>query len=217
MRRHLITAAALLLAVPAAAQQTIVIYHCTDAGGAVTVQNDAPCPAGTTQRTREIDPPPPLPAYVPMAPPPEPAASTLVPLAPLTAGERPPDDPAAVAARAIDLRSLPPPPLYQCVTYDQNRYFTADAEPQSRCQPMQTVGIGGLQGLGAGAACIRVVDTCAPVPEQALCEAWRARLDEAEFRLKFARGHYDTRARRDEYAALERTLDASTCAGVGDR
>ncbi|MDH5821946.1 DUF4124 domain-containing protein [Luteimonas sp. RD2P54] len=213
MRRRLIAAAALLLAVPAAAQQAIVIYHCTDARGAVTVQNDTPCPAGTTQRTREIDPPPPLPAYVPMAPPPAPAPSLLAaPVAPLVPGSADSGDPAVAGALAIDLRSLPAPPLQHCVAYDQTRYYTPDTEPRSRCQPMRTVGIGGLQGLGAGAACIRVTDSCEPVPEAALCEAWQARLDEAEFRMEFAQGHYDTRARRDEYEAIARIIATSVCA-----
>ncbi|MEZ0472394.1 DUF4124 domain-containing protein [Luteimonas salinilitoris] len=206
MMRHALFCAALLLAAPAIAQKNeMVIYHCTDAGGAVTVQNDTPCPAGSTQKTRVIDPPPPLPAYVPMTPPPAPSH-----LAPITRVKR--DDGFDPAALVIDLELQLPPPLFLCTTYDQTRYYTEDSEPASRCQPMATVGIGGLQGLGAGKACMQVTDVCEPVPDEALCEAWDARVDEAEFRWKFAGGHYATEDRRAEYEALARVRDTSTCA-----
>lgn len=208
MMRHALVCAALLFAAPALAQQSdMVIYHCTDAAGAVTVQNDTPCPAGSTQKTRVIEPPPPLPAYVPMTLP-EPATSRL---APITRVKRRDDgfDPTTLV---IDLELRPPPPLFLCVTYDQARYYTESSEPASRCQPMATVGIGGLQGLGAGEACMHVTDVCEPVPDDALCEAWDTRVREAEFRWKFAGGHYDARDRRGEYETLARIRDTSTCA-----
>ena len=49
----------------------VVIYRCTDAFGALTVQNDVPCPKGTKQQKQVIQPPPPMPAYRPV---PEPVA-----------------------------------------------------------------------------------------------------------------------------------------------
>lgn len=46
-----------LLAGGAIAQQSVVIYRCTDASGAVTVQNDRPCPRGSTQNRRVLQTP----------------------------------------------------------------------------------------------------------------------------------------------------------------
>src|SRR5690606_41737615 len=51
-----------LLGSPAQAQQQVTIYRCTDAAGALTIQNDEPCPAGQKQEVREVDVPPPMPA-----------------------------------------------------------------------------------------------------------------------------------------------------------
>jgi hypothetical protein len=66
----------LCLALPAAAGD-VVFYRCTDASGALTVQN-MPCPKGTQQSTRVMQavgtpPPMPVPAAAPM-----PAASQAV-------------------------------------------------------------------------------------------------------------------------------------------
>lgn len=47
-------ALALLAAAPLAAQERVVIYRCTGADGAVIVQNDRPCPSGTTQQDRRV-------------------------------------------------------------------------------------------------------------------------------------------------------------------
>src|SRR5690606_41816062 len=83
----------------------VVIYRCTDASGALTVQNDEPCPAGSRQERSIIDPPPPMPVYVPQAPAPAPTpAPEAVPAAP----ERPDAPP---PARIADAERLPPPPL----------------------------------------------------------------------------------------------------------
>ena len=49
----------------ATAQQHVTIYRCTDATGALLIQNDQPCPEGHRQQTQVIDVPPPLPAHVP--------------------------------------------------------------------------------------------------------------------------------------------------------
>lgn len=180
-----------------------VVYRCTDANGAVTLQNAQPCPPGQRQRIIEIDVPPPLPAYVPPPPPPAPQADA----APAAA---PGDDGAGADADRV---RLPPPPLYRCTSWDGERRLTADATPAVRCRPLHTVGIGGLSGLGAGAACERVEDACEPVPEDALCHAWDGRVREAEFRWKVASGRREIRERRAEYEALAATYAASTCAG----
>ena len=63
----LVSLLALCLTGPAMAQDQVRIYRCTDASGALLIQNDQPCPAGHQQEVQVIDVPPTLPAYVPRA------------------------------------------------------------------------------------------------------------------------------------------------------
>ena len=53
MRRWLMTT--LLLGVATAAHGQVVIYRCTDASGALTIQNNTPCPKGSTQQRRVVE------------------------------------------------------------------------------------------------------------------------------------------------------------------
>jgi hypothetical protein len=190
------------------AQSTIRIYRCTDASGALTVQNDTPCPAGTKQDVQVIEPPPPLPAYVPRI-------------------ERMPQVVAAEQARreeALQARleaEVPdpvdeaertaPPALFQCSTWKNERYFTEDQTPTERCAPLRLVGLDGRPLAGSAGACEKRVDTCAAVPEAQLCRAWRQRVDEAEFRWKFAGARDDDR--RVDYEKWAAILANSTCEG----
>ncbi|KLJ00099.1 hypothetical protein [Luteimonas sp. FCS-9] len=202
MSGHATRAAATALlaafAVGAAAADT-VIYRCTDADGAVTFQNGTPCAAGQQQQRRVVEIAAPMPAYVA---PTRPAPATT-PRAPRDAPAAPSVDPSAMLA--------PPPPLYACRSYDGHIAWREEAAPPARCRPMQTVGIGGLPGMGAGQACERVEDTCEAVAADALCEAWDARLREAEFRWRYAdRATAD--ALRQAYERLRALRDGSTCA-----
>jgi hypothetical protein len=70
------------------------------------------------------------------------------------------------------------------------------------------VGIAGRSP--AASACEQVADQCRAVPEEALCRSWRRRVDEAEFRWKFA-GATGGDARRLEYEQLRATYENSTC------
>src|SRR5690606_32166603 len=63
----LVLAASAAAGFMARAQNAPVIYRCTDASGAVTIQNDTPCPAGSKQQIRKVEalpstPPPPSPS-----------------------------------------------------------------------------------------------------------------------------------------------------------
>lgn len=196
--------AALLLAVlvlaPVAvtAQDSVVIYRCTDARGALTVQNDVPCPKGSRQERRvfEIAPASHAPAAPPSPPPPAPAPAPAAPPAPTI----------EIAAR------LPPPALYECSTPDDRRYFSDDGTPPERCVPLQTTGIGGNPGLGAGTACERVTDQCRRVPDEDLCASWRQRLHDAETALRF--GRFDNRATAQaDVARFAHVASESTCGG----
>lgn len=195
--------ALLAMAWPSQAARQIVIYRCTDAGGALTVQNDTPCAPGLHQQVQHIDPPPPLPSYQ--------SRESRMPA--IVAEERARREEAIVQARP---ESVPederagPPPLYQCTTWDKETYFTEDDTPQTRCAPLQTVGLNGDPRLGAGSACETRRDTCQAVAEDALCSTWRQRVDEAEFRWKFARADQHD-PRRIEYERLAATLANSTC------
>ncbi|MBB3344130.1 DUF4124 domain-containing protein [Luteimonas sp. RC10] len=193
--------ALLLLAVAVGtAAADAVIYRCTDADGAVTFQNGRPCAPGQQQQRRVVEIAAPMPAYVVPGRPA--SAPTPAPAAPRT----PPD----VAPEPTALRA-PPPALYACRSYDGSIDWREDATPPTRCRPMQTVGIGGLPGLGAGQACERVEDSCEAVAADALCAAWEARLHEAEFRWRYA-DSASSPALRQAYERLRATWDGSTCA-----
>lgn len=194
---------AVLPAVPVRAQsKQVVIYRCTDAVGNVTLQNDVACPAGTRQQKQVIDPPPPLPAYVSRE---ErmPAVVAKEEARTDAAIEQILPSPVPVAER------VPPPALFQCSTWDQAVYLTEEATPRESCAPLQVVGIDGSSRPGAS-ACEKVVDQCAAVPAEDLCRAWKRRVDESEFRWKFAGAKADD-ARRLEYEKLEAVYANSTC------
>lgn len=177
------------------------IYQCTEADGSITVQT-GPCPEGVPQRTRVVDVPPPLTLQ-----PPHVEGRTLQPtsLPQLDAGT-------ATAEEPPPERTLPPT-LFRCTRYDNTRYLHETGEPEPHCRPLETVGIGGVPGIGAGVACERVRDECEPVPEPELCQAWETRLRETEFRLQFATDRRDSRALGAEYERLSALYSASTCAG----
>ena len=109
------------------------------------------------------------------------------------------------------LAKSPPPALYSCRVYDNSTYWREDDAPPARCRPLQTVGIGGVPGMGAGEACERHEDVCTAVPADDLCRAWDARVREAEFRWRF--GDSGTRESAGvEYERLFKQLQASACA-----
>ena len=185
----------------AGAQERIVIYKCTDAAGQVTLQNDVACPAGTREERRSVDVPPALPAYVPR----EERMPAVV------AAEQADEDARidrAIAAPVPPALRKPPPPLFQCSTWDDVHYLTEATAPQTRCAPLQVVGIAGA--TPAASACEQVTDQCSAIPEEALCRSWKKRVDEAEFRWKFA-GAADGEDPRLEYEQLRATYDNSTC------
>lgn len=180
-----------------------VIYRCTAADGAVTFQNGTPCGAGLQQQRRVIDIAAPLPAFV--APPAAPDPMPSVPLISVTPALTP------VTPRDPDAEPKPAPPaLYACRVYDNSTYWREDDTPPPRCRPLQTVGIGGLPGMGAGQACERHEDVCQAVPADDLCRSWDNRVREAEFRWRFGDGS-EREPARIEYERLFNQLQASAC------
>ena len=194
---------------PAHAATPVVIYRCTDASGALTVQNDEPCPAGSRQERTVVEPPPPMPVYVPQAaaPSPAPIAAAAAPEPQAGAPQRPH---APTPARIADADRLPPPPIFRCHTPGNDRYVSEDSEPKPRCVPLQTVGINGDPNLGAGAACEWQYDRCERIPDGEACDGWRQRGREIESTWRYARG--DARAPlQDEFARVSTILSDTTC------
>jgi len=105
---------------------------------------------------------------------------------------------------------LPPPPLFQCTTRDNDSYLTDDENTATRCVPMQVVGLDGNPRGGAGEACEMVSDRCARVPDGALCDGWKKQLLEAESHWRFATPEHAA-ARQQEYQRLRRIVDESSC------
>jgi len=204
-----VLAALLVSAAAAVAADQVVIYRCTDASGALTVQNDEPCPAGSRQERSVVEPPPPLPVYVPQTPPPAPVrAAVPAPEPPAPDAPARPDAPAP--ARIADADRLPPPPIFRCHTPGNDRYITESTDPQSRCVPLQTVGINGDPGLAAGAACEWQYDRCERIPDGEACDGWRQRGREIESSWRFARGEAKGPLQA-EFARVAAILSDTTC------
>ena len=205
----------------------VVFYRCTDASGALTLQN-MPCPKGDKQEKKVMQ----SVNTVPMgstAPPSGPApapAPTGIASAVATAGvTATPDDASATAAAdaqildsaavpeappIADENRLPPPVLFQCTTYDKDSYITEDDEPPSRCVVLHTVGLDGNPQGGAGEACEVVRDTCARIGDGALCDAWKKRMGETEVAWRFARAGNEQK-NKEEFERTQKIWRESTC------
>ncbi len=173
-----------LAACDAWAAQRIVMYRCTDASGAVMLQNDVPCPKGSKQEKRVVDAPPsaPVPALAAAEPatatPSTPAAQTAPATSAPTSSAAPAIAP--IANLQTETGRSPPPGLYRCSTYDKQQYFSESGNAEPRCVPLQTVGLDGNPDTGVGRACEMVTDTCKRVADESLCTAWKLRLRDAE-------------------------------------
>lgn len=197
----------------ASAQGGVVIYRCTDANGALTIQNDTPCPKGNKQERRVIEAAPSSPAppfLTPAAPPPAPRpVAPSVPTPPPPAAPTP--SPVAAPEPAIaDSDRLPPPWLYECRTYNDDSYLSENGSPAPRCVTLTTTGVGGMIESPNTSACEMKTDQCQRVPDGAVCDAWRRRLREAESSLRF--GVTEDRAKAEaEVQRLTRVVRESTC------
>ncbi len=198
----------LLAARVAPAQDSTVFYKCTDAKGAVSMQNGTPCAAGMKQEVRRVGevrtvPVPPKKPQVE-----KPPAGLLYGDFVLVSG---PNMKRTPAPEAVGLP--PPPPLFQCRTWEGNDYLGESAEPQARCAPLQVVGIDASQQFGAGSACEKRDDECTVIADDGLCDAWFRHLDEAEFKLKYA-GDDNRDERQLRFDAIDKKVKASNCSPV---
>ena len=205
----------LLLAVAPLAQAQVAIYRCTDASGAVTLQNGTPCPKGSKEVKRVVEPAPAQSrqqflsgSTTPVAPPaPSPAAPAAAPTP--TAVAPAPTTPATPAPDRS--ARTPPPPLFECRTWEGHRYLGDEAQPPPRCIPLAVTGLDGTNATaGAGSACQMVDDQCQAVPDNLLCQGWTQRLNDVESQSV---GGGDNRAYAQAEAERLRTIIAgSTCA-----
>ena len=207
MLRRFILLMLLLLPCAAFAQET-VFYKCTDAKGAVSMQNGTPCAAGMKQEIRRIGEVRTVPVPAKKAPvettPEAPVYGDFV----MVSGPNMKRKPAPESAELP-----PPPPLYQCRTWDGNDYLGEEEKPSPRCAPLQVVGIDGSNALGMGQACEMKEDSCTAIPDDQLCSTWYRRLDDAEFKLKYA-GRGNERERKAAFDAIDAKVKASSCSPV---
>ena len=176
--------------------QATTLYKCTDAKGAVTIQNDVPCPPGSKQEVRNVGALPTAaapakraePVAAPSGPPPG-ARFELV---------RGPVDDTLPAAKTPPSERKPPPTLYECRTWDADTFLSDSGEGEARCAPLNTVGLDGSAAMGAGEACEVKRDVCTALADAPLCTAWQRRIDEAKFRMTYATGR-DKESRKAEY------------------
>lgn len=193
---------------PTYAQQSVTIYRCTDANGDITVQNDRPCPKGTTQDKRVM-------AGVASGPPP----SGLRPIVAGTPSAPPinssaPATPAALPAQAPVIVSAPrlaPPTLFECRAFDGTLSLGESNEPTLRCAPLTSTGLDGNPALGAGQSCEQRADTCTAIPATDLCARWQQRLRDAQGAERFGNEAGRVAALADIDRA-QRVLTESTCA-----
>lgn len=204
MRRCAIALLLLLTPMLAWSQET-VFYKCTDAKGQVSVQNGTPCAAGMKQEIRRVG------AVMTVPVPTRKPKSEDAPAKPPQYGEFVlVSGPQARRAPAPEAATLPaPPPLYQCTTWKGETYYGENANPEPRCAPLQVVGVNG--GAGMGQACEMKYDQCAAVPEAQLCASWYRRLDEADFKLRYA-DDGSRRQRQNDFDAIDAKIRTSRCA-----
>ncbi|HET6604715.1 MAG TPA: DUF4124 domain-containing protein [Xanthomonadaceae bacterium] len=170
--------------------QTITLYRCTDAAGAVAFQ-DGPCGPGHEQQKLEMAQP---------QPPPEPPPPVVDPHATLSAEPAPPPEPLPAAPSRP-----PPPPLWRCRGLDKEPYFSEIATPPPRCLPLAAMGYdtrrlpAQLQG-----SCQNVYDQCVPLGGRELCRGWKSLLEQAQslLRTAFSNTQAERQAEVDRLAGI---------------
>lgn len=195
-------------AVPPLAARDVVIYRCTDANGAVTLQNGRPCAKGQREQRRVLEAPA-LPATPPASPVPA-AVSPPAPIAPMprAAAQRP--EVVDEALPTIEMGRAPAPPAFACRTWDGQRYFGDTDRPAPRCAPLQAVGLD-RRTPAAAQACEMRLDSCEPVLDAARCEAWASRLRDVEARASFGDAA-EAEAARTELGRIRTLLAGTVCA-----
>lgn len=196
---HLLAIAlALLVSAPAAtaAGAGITVYRCEQAGGGVTLQ-DAPCPEGQTQTTRNMT--------RPQDPPPRPAGP-----ADEEADPDPDWDTGDTGAPAYDypLAPYPPPPLFQCTDYDGAVRYSEYHDPNTRCVPLAVLGYPVRSGSPGANSCRMVTESCLRLDDASACDRFKHLLRSAKSDALHASSS-TVAYRRSEVVRLERIVSES--------
>ncbi|MGH8055485.1 MAG: DUF4124 domain-containing protein [Stenotrophomonas sp.] len=200
---------ALLLSCGALQAGEVVFYRCTDANGALTVQN-MPCPKGVQQTTKVMQAvATPAPVFVAPSPAPAPAATVLpllsaLPHAPLAEAAKPPAPAPAVIRKPL-------PPLFQCRTRQGENYLSETGDPPGRCLALRVTGLDGNPETGAGEACEIVRDTCTAVEAAHHCATWKQRVRDAEAAPRSATSTGAAQSLQNEHQRLQKLWDNSDC------
>ena len=184
-----------LAAAGTAAGAEITVYRCEQAAGRVTLQ-DAPCPDGQAQTTRNLirpqDPPPSRPVDDARG------AEQAADREPAEPDPPAPDFPAA----------YPPPPLFQCTDYDGEVRYSEYHDPHTRCVPLAVLGYPVRGGSQAANTCRMVTESCLRLDDASACDRFRRLLRTAKSDALHA--FSDTAAfRRSEVIRLERIVSES--------
>lgn len=173
-----------------ATQATVTVYRCIDAKGHVSLQDD-PCPKTSTQNARSM--------LRPQDPPPRPVTSA-------SAARREPDPPAPPVYEPL---YIPPPPLYQCTSYDGVVRDSEVYDPNPHCEPLALY-YPNAQYLTPEQAslCRWVQDSCVRLSDAAVCTKFKQKKREAASAVLQA--FSDTEAyRKSELARITQIIDES--------
>lgn len=183
-----------LLAPGSLAGAEITVFRCEKPGGGVSLQ-DAPCPEGQDQTTRNMvrpQDPPPHRATAARRATPEPAPA--------------PDVPGVASAGVPQL--LPPPPLFQCTDFDGQVRFSEHHDPNTRCVPLAVLGFRVRSGSLAANSCRWVTESCLRLDDASACDRFKRMLRTA--RSDALHAFSNTAAfRRSEVIRLERIVAGS--------
>jgi len=198
MQRLLAMTLACLVLAPSGtpAGTEITVYRCEQSGGRVTLQ-DAPCPEGQAQTTRNMT--------RPQDPPPRAAAP-----ADDDAEPDPDGDAGQADAPAYDypMATYPPPPLFQCTDYDGAVRYSEYHDPNTRCVPLAVLGYPVRGGSPGANTCRMVTESCLRLDDASACDRFKRLLRQA--RSDALHAFSDTAAfRRSEVIRLERIVSES--------
>ena len=209
MIHRLVLAFSLLFAAHAVQAQETIFYKCTDAKGNVSMQNGVPCGPGMKQEVKRIGEVKTVPVPVKKA-----RVEEATPEAPQYGEFVMVRGPSMKRAPAPEAAALPAPPaLFQCRTWEGNDYLGETATPEPTCASLQVTGIDGSAALGMGSACEMKYDTCTAITPEQLCDAWYRRLDDAEFKLKYASDD-NRREKQAAFDGIDQKIKASSCSTV---
>lgn len=176
-------------------EATVTIFRCIDAKGRVSLQDD-PCPKTSTQSERNMVRPQDPPKASGTRPAPAPAPAPIV---------YPPSPPPELI---YDNPPMPPPPMYECTSYDGIVRESEVYDPNPRCEPLALY-YPDPQYLTPEQAnlCHWVRDSCVRLSNEETCARWKAKRKEAEsaYRSAFSDAPY----RKSELARINQIINES--------